>query len=102
MRKSREETARTRKRIIKAASGEKEASELPNDNRAHDMSHRCQRPLADAVGVSLVSALPDVVATAHPYPLAWAGRRLLDDRPSVDIDVGRCGDAAPKDRICFR
>jgi len=50
----------------------------------------------------LVNALPDVVATAHPYPLAWAGRWLLNDQPSVNVDVRRRGDAAPKDRIRFR
>lgn len=75
---------------------------MPNDNRGHDEAHRYERPLADAVRVSLVNALPDVIATAHPYPLAWAGRWLLDDRPSVNVDVRRRGDAAPRDCIRFR
>ena len=51
---------------------------------------------------SLVDALPDPVATAHPYPLAWAGGRLLDDGPTMNVDVRRCGDAAPKYCICVR
>lgn len=59
-------------------------------------SRRADRGVAnaDAAHVSLVNALPDIVAPAHPYPLAWAGRWLLDDRPSVNVDVRRRGDAA--------
>jgi hypothetical protein len=60
--------------------------------------------LATVVGrhISLVNALPDVVAAAHPYPLAWTGRWLLDDWPSVNVDIRWRCDAAPKDGIRVR
>jgi hypothetical protein len=48
-----------------------------------------------------IYALADVVAV-HPYPLAPAGRRLFDDRPSVNVDVCRGGDAAPEDSVRVR
>ena len=40
-----------------------------------------------------------VAMAVHPYPLAGAGRRLLDDDVAVAVDVGRCGQAAPEDGI---
>jgi len=50
---------------------------------------------------ALINALPDIVPTAAPYPLPRTRRRFFDDRPSVDIDIGRRRDAAPKYRIRF-
>ena len=74
------------------------AEQLPNQHPGNDCSHRDQ----GAPAVSLVNALPDVVAAADPYPLAWAGWRFFDDRPSVNVDVRRGGDAAPEYRIRVR
>jgi hypothetical protein len=80
-------------------------SEPPHDEtkgRRRDDVCRHQNRLAAPVHVSLINALPDPVAAADPYPLTSAWWRLFDDRPSVNIDIGRRCDAAPKHRICFR
>ena len=55
----------------------------------------------NAVIVSLIYALTHVIAV-HPNPLARARRRLLDNDPSVNVDVCRGGDAAPEDSVRVR
>src|SRR5205085_4395923 len=77
------------------------SSHLPKTKACELRLERVFKPILKSAPVQthLAHALTHPIATAQPCPLAWARQRLFDDRPSMNIDVGRRSDASPEHRI---